>query len=236
MAGSFIGEGDVVIGRALTAGHHLECVLVDRARTRELPELPEGAEVFVAGPAVLQEVAGRKELRDPIACFVRPPERDVAQLLAVSKTVLITEGVNNPTNMGVIMRCAAGLGIEAVLFDPTSCDPLYRRAVRVSMGEVFAIPHARIGSLPGSLEVVREAGFATFALTPDASADDIGALRVGADEKVALVLGAEGPGLTAETLAACERRLRIPMQAGVDSINVGTAAAVAFYALGQARI
>lgn len=240
MAGSFIGEGDVVIDRALRSGHHLECVLVDRARTEktqalDLPSFPDTADVFLAGPDVLQKVAGRPELRDPIACFVRPPEQSAVDLLDASRTVLVTEGVNNPTNMGVIMRCAAGLGIEAVLFDPTSCDPLYRRAVRVSMGEVFSIPHARIDHLPQALSSLTEAGYATFALTPDANAEDISKLRIELTQKIALVLGAEGPGLTDETMAACDRRLRIPMKAGVDSINVGTAAAVAFYALGQAR-
>lgn len=235
MAGSFIGEGDVVIDRALRAGHQLECVLVDQARSRDLPPLPETADVFLAGPDVLKAVAGRTELRDPIACFTRPPEHNVDDVLTKTQTVLVAEGVNNPTNMGVIMRCAAGLGIEAVLFDPTSCDPLYRRAVRVSMGEVFAIPHVRIAQLPESLEVLSNAGFSTFALTPSDTADDISKLKVGHGEKVALVLGAEGPGLTDETLAACDRSLRIPMEANVDSINVGTAAAVAFYALGQAR-
>ncbi len=235
MAGSFIGEGDVVIDRALRAGHQLECVLVDQARTRPLPTLPSGADVLLAGPEVLQKVAGRTELRDPIACFVRPPEHHVADLLQGSRTVLVTEGVNNPTNMGVIMRCAAGLGIESVLFDPTSCDPLYRRAVRVSMGEVFAIPHARIGQMPQSLSALADAGYTTFALTPDKAAEDISQLRVNPNQNVALLVGAEGPGLTAETIEASDRKLRIPMQADVDSINVGTAAAVAFYALAQAR-
>ncbi len=240
MAGSFIGEGDVVIARALAAGHQLESVLVDANRTKGLPELPAHATVLAGGAKVLQAVAGRKELRDPIACFIRPPSNDPVDLLRRAKTVLVTEGVNNPTNMGVILRCAAGLGVDAVLVDASSCDPLYRRAVRVSMGEVFAIPHARIGSLgdlseSGGLAMLAQLGFLRLALTPSTTADDLGDLQLDRDQKCAVVIGAEGPGLSDDVLAACDRRLRIVMHAGVDSINVGTAAAIAFFAVGNAR-
>ena len=235
MAGSFMAEGDVVIERALRAGMHLQSVLVDARRTSLVVGVGESVPLLCASPAVLQAVCGRPKLRDPIARFVRPAAVDPAMLLERSSTVVVLEGIVNPTNMGVITRCAAGLGIDAVLLDPTSCDPLYRRAVRVSMGEVFAIPHARLAAFADGLSVVRDHGYTLAALTPDPAAAAIGELRRSPGDRLAIVIGTEGPGLTAATLAAADTRLRIQMAAEVDSINVGTAAAVAFYALRQVR-
>ena len=149
--------------------------------------------------------------------------------------MLVIEGVNNPTNMGVILRCAAALGVESYLIDPTCCDPLYRRSGRVSMGEAFALPYARLGPFPDGLDTVINEGFTVLALTPDADAVDIATLRLDPDEPVALLLGAEGPGLTKGTLDRATIRTKIPMSGSVDSINVGSAAAVAFYAVQRAR-
>jgi tRNA G18 (ribose-2'-O)-methylase SpoU len=143
------------------------------------------------------------------------------------------EAVTNHTNLGAVFRSAAALGMDAVLLSPTSCDPLYRRTVRVSMGQVFAVPYAYLERWPEGVEEVRAAGFRTLALTPDAGATDLGTLTVAPDEKVALVFGAEGPGLTEQVMAASDERVRIPMAAGVDSLNVGSAAAVAFWVLGR---
>lgn len=229
MAGHFMAEGDVVIARALRAGHRLDSVLVDAARTSPL-EWAGDAMVLRAGPDALTEVCGRPKLRDPIARFVRPPAATVADTIRAARTVAVLEGVVNPTNVGVLMRCAAGLGVEAVLVDPTTCDPLYRRAVRVSMGEVFAIRHARCGPAAHTLGELADAGFTTAALTPsgDVDLDDVGRSD---EDRLAVVIGAEGPGLTDAALEAADLRVRIPMAAGVDSINVGTAAAVAFHAL-----
>lgn len=231
MAGSFMAEGDVVIARALSAGLHIESVLLDARRSTRVQGIEESVPVYSASPAVLQAVCGRPKLRDPIARFTRPDPVDAEQILADSSTVAVLEGIVNPTNMGVITRCAAALGVDAVLVDPTSCDPLYRRAVRVSMGEVFAIPHARLGAFPNGLSVLRDHRYTVVALTPDSGAADISELNRSPGDRLAIVVGTEGPGLTAATLAAADKRLRIPMAAGVDSINVGTAAAVAFYAL-----
>ena len=229
MAGHFMAEGDVVIGRAIHAGHRLDSVLVDAARTASL-DWADGATVVRAGPDALTAVCGRPKLRDPIARFVRPPSRTVADAIRGCRTVVVLEGVVNPTNVGVLTRCAAGLGVDAVLVDPTTCDPLYRRAVRVSMGEVFAVPHARCGTVPETLAQLAGAGFTSVALTPagEVAIDDV--VRSG-DDRLAIVIGAEGSGLTSAALGAADVRVRIPMAAGVDSINVGTAAAIAFHVL-----
>ena len=229
MAGHFMAEGDVVIGRALQAGHRLESVLVDAARTSPI-DWAGDAQVLRAGPEALTEVCGRPKLRDPIARFARPPASTVAEVVEGARTVAVLEGVVNPTNVGVLMRCAAGLGVEAVLVDPTTCDPLYRRAVRVSMGEVFAVAHARCGPVPDALDELAAAGFTSAALTPagEVELDDVVRSE---EDRLVIVIGAEGPGLSAAALDAADLRVRIPMAAGVDSINVGTAAAVAFHVL-----
>lgn len=236
MAGWFFAEGTVVLERALRSGLTPASVLVDPRRLDSVPRaITESAPVLVGSPEVLTEVGGRPRLRDAIACFVRPPQLAPETVLAGARQVLVLEGVANPNNLGVIVRGAAGLGMDALLVDPTSCDPLYRRAVRVSMGEVFAVPHARLEALPVGLGVLRGLGFRLVGLTPRADAVDLGDLRLEADERVALVLGAEGPGLTDATMDACDDLVCIPMASGVDSINVGSAAAVACYAVGAAR-
>lgn len=236
VAGYFVSEGDLVVERALLAGYRLHAVLVDGSRTRPLPEAvgPE-VPVYAAGPEVLQQITGYHLHRGMLACFHRHPLPPLHEVLAPARTFAVLEGVNNPTNMGVILRAAAGLGVDAFLLDPTCSDPLYRRSARVSMGEAFALPYARLDHFPAGLDPLRAADVTVLALTPSPDADDIGDLVIQADERVALMLGSEGPGLSPEALAAADRRLRIPMSGRVDSINVGSAAAVAFYALGQAR-
>ena len=141
-------------------------------------------------------------------------------------------GLNNPNNLGVVLRNAAGLGIDAVLLDPTCGDPLYRRAIRSSMGQVFAIPHARIGATPNSLAELHQQGFETVALTPRG---DIDIRDLGAPTRSAILLGAEGPGLPDDTIEAATHRVRITMSNEVDSLNVANAAAIAFHHLGGSR-
>lgn len=234
MAATFMGEGDLVIARGLAAGFRLEAVLMDARRTEPLA-VPSEVDVILAGPEVLRVVCGRPQLRDPIGRFVRPPLPSVGDVLADARSVLVTEAVNNPVNMGVIARTAAALGIDALLLDPSSCDPLYRRAVRVSMGQVFVLPHARLRPLPAGLAPLIEAGFEVLALTPAVDAQDLASLRLADHQRVALLVGAEGPGLSPATLSASHRRVAIPMAAGVDSLNVASAVAVACYALREAR-
>ncbi|MBC7375616.1 MAG: RNA methyltransferase, partial [Frankiales bacterium] len=171
--------------------------------------------------------------RGALASFGRLPLRSAADVLAGATRVVVMEAVTNHTNLGAVFRSAAALGMDAVLLSPTSCDPLYRRTVRVSMGQVFSVPYAFLEEWPEGIDEVRAAGFRVLALTPAGAATDLAQLRVGADEKVALLFGAEGPGLTEEVMARSDERVRIAMAAGVDSLNVGAAAAVACWVLGR---
>lgn len=185
------------------------------------------APVYVGSPELLQAITGFHVHRGALACFARRPLRSAADVVAGARRVALLEDVNTHTNVGAIFRAAAALGVEAVLLSPRSADPLYRRSVRVSMGAVFAVPYARAEPWPGTLEALRDSGFRLLALSPE------GALDVGVVDnagRLALLLGAEGPGLSATALALAEA-VRIPMAAGVDSLNVAAAAAVAFYAL-----
>ncbi len=165
----------------------------------------------------------------------RKPLPGAASLLATARRVAVMEAVNDHTNIGAIFRSAAALGMDAVLLSPDCADPLYRRSVKVSMGAVFAVPYARLESWPGDLRTVREAGFRLLALTPDGAAGSLDEVAAHRMERVALMLGAEGDGLTPRALAAADLPVRIPMAHGVDSLNVGAAAAVAFYAVTTGR-
>ncbi len=236
MAGLFVAEGDIVVERALAAGYQLQSILIDAKRNKPLPDVIDDAiPVYAAGPEVLQRITGYHLHRGMLACFIRRELLSFDEAVAGSTTVAVIEGVNNPTNLGVILRCAIGLGIDSYYLDPSCCDPLYRRCARVAMGESFKTPYARLESFPEGLETLRQAGFELLALTPADDAVPLNELRYSSDDKVAIVLGAEGPGLTDAAMAACDRRVKIPMAGGTDSINVGSAAAVAFYAITQSR-
>jgi tRNA G18 (ribose-2'-O)-methylase SpoU len=233
--GFFLAEGQLVMRRAALIGcTPRSLLLAPNRRDGLLPELQAlDCPTYIASPAVLHAVTGFHVHRGALGSFFRPPQRSAADVLATARRVLVLEEVNSPTNLGAIFRSAAGLGIDAVLLSPTSCDPLYRRAVRVSMGEVFAVPYAYLEPWPAALDEIRAAGFRILALTPAADATRLEHLRLGDDERAALLLGAEGPGLTAAAMAGSDLRVRIPMAAGVDSLNVAAAAAVACWAVGR---
>jgi tRNA G18 (ribose-2'-O)-methylase SpoU len=228
LAGVFIAEGDVVVERGLAAGYRLRHVLVDATRRDPLPTLPD-VPVYAAGRAVLERITGMGVHRGMLAAFDRRPVPDAFAVIKGARRVLVLEGINNPTNVGVIVRSAVAMGMDAMLLDPRCSDPLYRRASRVAMGEVFRFPYAFVDPLPDGLSPLRRARFTIVALTPASDAVDIGA--VAPTDRMALVLGAEGHGLREPTMAAADVRARIPMHGGVDSLNVGAAAAVACYAL-----
>jgi tRNA G18 (ribose-2'-O)-methylase SpoU len=234
-AGLFIAEGEKVALRAAAAGYPARSLLVSPQRRAQLdPRLLElGCPVHVASFEVLQATTGFHVHRGVLASFARLPLRPAADVLARSRRVVVMEEVTSHTNLGAVFRSAAGLGMDAVLLGPRSCDPLYRRSVRVSMGQVFAVPYAYLGRWPESLDDLRAAGFRVLALTPHPEATPLDAVRLTDDDRVALVLGAEGPGLTEEAMAASDERVRIPMAAGVDSLNVAAAAAVACWVLGR---
>ena len=235
LGGIFVAEGDNVVERALRAGYQLRSVLLDATRTRPLPGSMPNVPVFAAGPALVLAITGLGMHRGCIASFDRRPVPSAASVLAGATRVVVLENLTNPTNLGVIARSAVGLGADALILDPTCCDPLYRRASRVAMGEVFGLPYAYTDRFPDGLSVVTDAGFSLLALTPDADAEPIDGVSFGPEEKVALVLGSEGPGLTAETMERVGRRVRIPIHGGVDSLNVAAAAAIACYVLGRGR-
>jgi tRNA G18 (ribose-2'-O)-methylase SpoU len=227
--GLFIAEGELVLGRALRAGYRPRSVLVDAKRVGQLPEVD--APVYAAPPPVLEAVTGFHVHRGVLASFHRRPVPDATEVLAAAARIAILEDVNNHTNLGAVFRGAAALGMDAVLLSPSCADPLYRRSVRVSMGEVFAVPYARLEPWPQALDTVRSAGFSVLALTPAPSARPIQQLSAAHRQRPALLLGAEGPGLSRAALAVSDELVTIPMRRGVDSLNVAAAAAVAFWEL-----
>jgi len=236
MAGFFIGEGVAVIERAIQAGHSLLTLIInERFNLSRFGNLPTEIDILRCGGEVLEAISGRPDLKDPIGSFRRPVETSLSSVIDNSEIVLLTESVHNPTNMGMIMRNAAAFGVDAVCVDSSSCDPLYRRAVRVSMGQVFAVPHVRVNTIPETLKILEEKGFQTVALTPDGKADELQLVLQRETGPIALIVGSEGPGLSTETLAAAQQNARIPMMENVDSLNVATAVAVALYAANNCR-
>jgi tRNA G18 (ribose-2'-O)-methylase SpoU len=231
--GLFIAEGELVLRRALRAGYAPRSYLVDAKRSAQLDDLPGDAPVYAATPQVLEQATGFHVHRGVLASFHRLPLLAADEVLATARRVAILEDVNNHTNIGAVFRGAAALGIDAVLLSPTCADPLYRRSVRVSMGEVFAVPYARLEPWPDGLERVRAAGFTVLALTPAPDAVPMQKLDASQRARAALLLGAEGPGLSRHALAASDVPVRLPMRRGVDSLNVAAAAAVAFWELGR---
>jgi tRNA G18 (ribose-2'-O)-methylase SpoU len=231
--GLFIAEGDLVIQRALRGGYRLRSVLVDEKRVSQLTELPPEAVVYAGTQPVLEAITGFHVHRGVLASFHRRPLPTLPDLLAGARRLAVLEGLNTHTNLGALFRSAAALGIDAVVLSPDCADPLYRRSVRVSMGEVFAIPYAKSESWPDTLQAIRGAGFTLLALTPGADTVPLAGLTLQQRARPALLLGAEGPGLTKRALAASDVRVAIPMHHGVDSLNVATAAAIAFYELSR---
>jgi tRNA G18 (ribose-2'-O)-methylase SpoU len=230
--GIFIAEGELVIRQLLRSPYPVRSVLVTPARydriAGDVADLD--APVFVAPPAVLKAVAGFDLHRGAVAAASRLAAPDPATLLAGAGAVAILEGLNDHENIGALFRNAAAFGVDLVLLSPTCADPLYRRSVRVSMGCVLRVPFATLTPWPGALDVVADAGFELVALTPHASAEPVSALAT-SPGPFAVLLGAEGPGLSDAALTAAHRRIRIPMRDEVDSLNVATAAAIAFHHL-----
>lgn len=236
LAGIFVAEGDIVVERALRAGYVMRSLLIDATRTRPLPSGLPPVPVYAAGPELVLQITGMAMHRGCIATFERRPVPMVAEVLAGAHRVVALENVNNPTNLGVIARSAVGLGADALVLDPSCCDPLYRRASRVSMGEVFGLPYAWAAPFPTGLDALTGAGFSLLALTPEPNAEPIDRVELHPEERVALVLGAEGQGLTPTTMAHIGRQVRIPLRGEVDSLNVAAAAAIACFVLGRGRI
>jgi tRNA G18 (ribose-2'-O)-methylase SpoU len=235
--GLFIAEGEKVIRRAVAAGYPMRSLLLAE---KWLPVVADvaavtGAAVYLAEPAVLERVTGYRVHRGPLAAMARRPLPPYGELIAAARRVAVLEDVNDHTNIGAIFRSAAALGGDAVVLSPRCADPLYRRAVKVSMGAVFAVPWTRIEPWPAGLARLRAAGLRVLALTPAADAVPLPDLADSHLERCALLLGAEGAGLSPGALAAADVRVRIPMSHGVDSLNVAAAASVAFYAIAHGK-
>ncbi len=232
--GFFIAEGQLVMRRAVQAGCVPRSLLLAPNRVDDVLEELTGLDcpTYVASLEVMHAVTGFHVHRGALASFGRPRVPSATEVLARSQRVLVLENVNSPTNLGAIFRSAAGLGLDAVLLSPKCCDPLYRRAMRVSMGEVLSLPYAYLEQWPTGVEQLRAAGFRVLAMTPADDATPLETVRLEATDKAALLLGAEGPGLTVEAMAASDLRVRISMAHGVDSLNVAAAAAVGCYVVG----
>jgi tRNA G18 (ribose-2'-O)-methylase SpoU len=232
----FIAEGLVAVERLVDSGHRIRSLLVAPSRLDRLARLHHGdllaapgVPVYVADPAVIGDVVGFDLHRGVIAAADRRPLMPTGDLATSTRRLAVLEGLNDGENLGAIARAARAFGIDALLLDPTCADPYSRRAVRVSMGEILLLRVARATRWPNALRDLADAGFEIWAMTPDAAATDLWTLHPG--ERLAVVLGAEGPGLQPTTMAAATRRVRVPIAPAVDSLNVGHAAAVTFAAI-----
>jgi tRNA G18 (ribose-2'-O)-methylase SpoU len=236
--GIFVAEGRLVVGRLLAESGLItqSLMLTETARTAlehllaSRPDLP----VFVVAQPVMNGVTGFNMHRGCLAIGERPRTTRWQDLAARARTIVLLEHVANADNVGGVFRNAAAFGVDGVLLGPTCTDPLYRKAVRTSMGATLSVPFARTEECPAAIRALRDAGFACMALTPSPGADTLRAcVERLKGRRVAIVLGHEGHGLTDDSLAACDCRARIPMTGAVDSLNVGAATAVALYELGR---
>ena len=230
--GLVIAEGVLVVQRMLASRFSPRAMFGTDRRLDELSADLRDVDVpfYRASAEVMADVIGFHLNRGVLAAAPRPPELTVAEVLAGARTVAVLEGVNDHENLGSIFRNAAGLDVDAVVFGTGCADPLYRRAVRVSMGHALLVPYAWAAEWPNELETLRDNGFRLLAMTPDPSVPSLAeAMADLAEAKVAMLVGAEGPGLTERAMRSSDVRVRIPMSRGTDSLNVATAAALAFY-------
>lgn len=232
VGGHFVAEGITVVRRLLESALTIHSVLVLEGRQDRVADLVRDDVDFLVVPKdVMNIVVGFDLHRGVLACAQRPPNRAITELASTACTIAVLEGINDHENIGAIARSARALGIDAMLLDPTTADPWYRRAVRVSMGEMMYLPIGRAARWPEALDELRSHGFVVAALTPAPDAVDLATFTAARPERVALLLGAEGPGLTQVALSSSDLSIRIPIRDTVDSLNVGHAAAVAFAAL-----
>jgi tRNA G18 (ribose-2'-O)-methylase SpoU len=233
--GLVIAEGVVVVRRLLGSRYPLRALLGVPARLADLAEdlcRYPGAPVYAVSAETMATAVGFHLNRGVLAVADRAAPRDAAELVAGARVLAVLEGVNDHENLGALFRSAAAFGVGGVLLGPRCADPLYRRSVRVSMGHVLRVPFAALPQAPpwpGSLDALRTGGRRIVALTPRAGARPLASAGL-PGRRVAVLLGAEGPGLSDAALAAADEWVRIPMADGVDSLNVATAAALAFYA------
>jgi len=237
VSGTYIAESSLVVRRAVEAGHRVESFLLAERWLEGLGDVIAAAQregdavpAYVGEPAMLEALTGFHLHRGALAVVHRPPLPSVAEVVAGARRVAVLEDVTDHTNVGAVFRNAAALGVDAVLVSPRCADPLYRRAVRVSMGGVFTVPWTRFSRWPGGLADLRAAGFTLAALALDPGGVTLDELAADPPERLALLLGTEGAGLTRDAIEAADVTVRIPMTRDVDSLNVAVASAVAFWA------
>lgn len=240
--GIFIAESPKVIERALDAGCKPLSLLLEtrhiETQAKEIIERCGDIPVYTAELDVLTQITGFKLTRGVLCAMLRPPLPAIEDVCAGAKRIAILENVMNPTNVGAIFRSAAALNIDAILLTPACSDPLYRRSIRVSMGTVFQIPWTYFNTAPHSwardgLPLIKKLGFSTVSMALCEDSLRIDDPRLAEIDKLAILLGTEGDGLSAATIADCDYTVRIPMSHGVDSLNVAAASAVAFWQLGR---
>lgn len=236
----FIAESPKVIDRALNAGCRPVSMLLERkhikGEAREIIARCGDIPVYTSEFDILTQLTGFKLTRGVLCAMLRPPLRSVDEICAGARRIAILEDIMNPTNLGAIFRSAAAFNIDAVLLTPGCTDPLYRRSARVSMGTVFQIPWTYLGERMADwpecgMEKIREMGFKTAAMALKEDSVSIDDPSLMAEEKLAIILGTEGDGLSDCTIADCDYTVKIPMSHDVDSLNVAAASAVAFWQL-----
>ena len=240
--GIFIAESPKVIDRALDAGYKPVSLLMERKQitgpAAGILSRCGDAPVYTADREMLAELTGFELTRGVLCAFRRPAPRPVEELCKNARRVAVLEGIVDSTNVGAIFRSAAALNMDAVLINPSCCDPLCRRAVRVSMGTVFQVPWGQLGETPADwpekgMDILHSLGFKTVAMALSDRSVSIDDEQLAKEPKLAIVLGTEGDGLAAGTIASCDYTVKIPMSHGVDSLNVAAASAVAFWQLGR---
>lgn len=240
--GIFIAESPKVIDRALDAGYKPVSLLMERKQitgpAAGILSRCDDAPVYTADREMLAELTGFELTRGVLCAFHRPAPRPVEELCKNARRVAVLEGIVDSTNVGAIFRSAAALNMDAVLINPSCCDPLCRRAVRVSMGTVFQVPWGQLGETPADwpekgMDILHSLGFKTAAMALSDRSVSIDDEQLAKEPKLAIVLGTEGDGLAAGTIASCDYTVKIPMSHGVDSLNVAAASAVAFWQLGR---
>ena len=240
--GIFIAESPKVIDRALDAGYKPVSLLMERKQitgpAAGILSRCGDAPVYTADRELLAALTGFELTRGVLCAFRRPAPRPVEELCKNARRVAVLEGIVDSTNVGAIFRSAAALNMDAVLINPSCCDPLCRRAVRVSMGTVFQVPWGQLGETPADwpekgMDILHSLGFKTAAMALSDRSVSIDDEQLAKEPKLAIVLGTEGDGLAAGTIASCDYTVKIPMSHGVDSLNVAAASAVAFWQLGR---
>jgi tRNA G18 (ribose-2'-O)-methylase SpoU len=230
----FVAEGRLVVGRLLAGGDHVVSLLLNEASLKALEKVlatREQTPIYVCDTHAFASITGFNLHRGCLALAERPAARTPSEVAGQSDVLLVLEAVTDADNVGSVFRNAAAFGVGGILLSPTCCDPLYRKAIRTSMGSVFGVPWARLDRWPSDLEMLKISGFQLVALTPKDSAPELGTCARRPGQKMAVLVGSEGPGLSATAEEMADVLVRIPIRHEVDSLNLATATGIALYHL-----